>query len=78
MNPKLSKQNDKGGFCAVTALPVYFLLHVGGVTAAIVAQQEATVTQPVDIYFNAGAIHYDYISRWGLASHLNTAIMVVY
>lgn len=74
MKPKLNKQNNQCGFCGVTALPVYFLLHVGGVAATIVAQQEATVTQSVDVYFNVGVIHYDYISRWGLASHLKTVV----
>lgn len=44
MNPKSKRQTDQSGFFAVTALPVYFLLHVGGMAAAVVAQQEAAVT----------------------------------
>lgn len=38
-------------------LPVHFLLHVGGVAAAIIRQQKTAITQPVDIYLNVGTIH---------------------
>ena len=62
----------------VIVLPVYFLFHVGRVAAAIVGQEEASITQPVDIYFNVGAIHHDDISCWGLASHLQVASVIIY
>lgn len=58
-------------------LPVHFLLHVGGVAAAVVGQQEATIAQPVDIYLNVGAVHHDDISCWGLASHLQAAVEII-
>lgn len=61
----------------VKFLPVHFLLHVGDVAVAIVGEQEATITQPVDIYFNVGAVHHDDISCWGLASHLQAAAAAV-
>lgn len=59
-------------------LPVHFLLHVGGVAAAVIGQQKATVTQPVDIYLNIGAVHHDDISCWGLASNLQAAEEITY
>lgn len=59
-------------------LPVHFLLHVGGVAAAIIRQQKATITQPVDIYLNVGAIHVDDISCRGLASYLQETVLVIY
>lgn len=59
-------------------LPVHFLLHVGGVAAAVIGQQEATVTQPVDIYLNVGAVHHDDIRCRGLASHLQAAVVIIY
>lgn len=59
-------------------LPVHFLLHVGGVAVAVIGQQEATITQPVDIYLNVGAVHHDDIRCWGLASHLQEAGLIIY
>lgn len=59
-------------------LPVHFLLHVGGVAAAVVGQQEAAVAQPVDIDLNVGAVHHDDISCWGLASNLQEADMIIH
>lgn len=56
-------------------MPVYFFFHVSSVTAAIIGQQEASVTQPVYVYFYAGAIHHDDIGSWRLASHLGAADM---
>lgn len=38
-------------------LPVSFFLHVGGVTVAVVRQEEAPVVQPVHIDLNVGAVH---------------------
>lgn len=58
-------------------LPVHFLLHVGGVAAAIVRQQETAVAQPVDVYLNVGAIHNDDISCWGLAGHLQAKVKII-
>lgn len=51
--------------------PVHFLFHVGGVAAAVVGEQEATVAQPVDIDLNVRAIHDDNVRGGGLASHLS-------
>lgn len=51
-------------------LPVHLLFHVGGVTAAVIGQQKTAVAQPVDVYLNVGAIHYDDVGRWGLTSDL--------
>lgn len=59
-------------------LPVHFLLHVGGVAAAIIRQQKATIAQPVDIYLNVGAIHVDNISCRGLASYLQETVLINY
>lgn len=59
-------------------LPVHFLLHVGGVAAAIIREQKTTIAQPVDIYLNVGAIHYDDINCWGLASHLQATVMIIH
>lgn len=69
MNPDLQIQE---------LLPVYFLLHVGCVAVAVVGQQETTITQPMDIYFNVGAVRHDDISCWGLASHLQAAGVITY
>lgn len=51
-------------------LPVHLLFHVGGVTAAIIGQQKTAITQPVDVYFDVGAIHNDDVCCWGLTSYL--------
>jgi len=51
-------------------LPVHFLLYVGDVAAAVIAQQEAPITQPVDVYLDVGAVQNDDIRCWGLASDL--------
>lgn len=51
-------------------LPVHLLFHVSGVTAAIIGQQKTTVTQPVDVYLDVGAIHNDDVCCWGLTSYL--------
>lgn len=61
----------------VIALPVHFLFHVGGVAAAIVGQQKTSITKPVDVYLNVGAVHHDDISCWGLSSHLQAGYFMI-
>ena len=33
-------------------LPVNFLLHVGSVAAAIIGQQQTSITEPMDVHFS--------------------------
>lgn len=75
MRNQLNTQTEPN---AVTALPVHFFLHVGDVAAAVVAQQEAAIIQPVDVYFDVRAIHHDNISCRGLPSHLQETAAIIY
>lgn len=77
MNKSIISKRGSSRLYTVTVLPVYFLFHIGGVAAAVVGQQEASITQPVDINFNVGAIHHDDISCWGLASYLQAALVII-
>lgn len=51
--------------------PVHFLLHVGGVAAAVVGEQEPAVAQPVDVDLDVRAVHDDDVRSGGLASYLS-------
>ena len=50
--------------------PIHFFLHVRGVTAAIIGQEQSSVTQPMHIYLHTGAVHDHHIGVRGLSSHL--------
>lgn len=52
-------------------LPVHLLLHVGGVAAAVVGEQEPAVAQPVDVDLDVRAVHDDDVRSGGLASYLS-------
>lgn len=52
-------------------LPVHFFLHVRGVAAAIVREQEPSIAQPVDVDLNVGAVHDDHVCGQGLPSYLH-------
>lgn len=50
-------------------LPVHLLLHVGSVAAAIVGQQETSVTEPMDVDLSWGVVHDDHIGVRRLTRH---------
>lgn len=50
--------------------PVYLFLHVRGVTAAIVGQEQTPVVQPVGIDLDVAAVHDEDEHSQGLPGHL--------
>lgn len=53
-------------------LPVHFFLHVGGVAAAIVGEEQASIAQTVHIHLHAGAVHDHHVGVGRLPGHLQT------
>lgn len=51
-------------------LPVDFFFHVGSVAAAIIGQEEPSITQSMNINLYAGTVHNDHIAIGRLTSHL--------
>lgn len=50
--------------------PVYFLLHVGGVAAAAVGEEQAAVAQTVHVDLDVRAVHYDHVGGGRLTCYL--------
>lgn len=50
--------------------PVYLFLHVRGVTAAIVGQEQTPIVQPVGIDLDVAAVHDEDEHGQGLSGHL--------
>ena len=50
--------------------PIHLLLHVCGVTAAVIGQEQSTVAQSMHVNFHTRAVHDHHVGVRGLSSHL--------